>query len=189
MKSSLYSIIDLKCTLFFRYEQQNQSVAACTSDVIQEKNETEVKLTRHSEEMKSLKKAVTELEEELRTHVNHLEEIENKIERKHRELQDHITNSSKKRSGILRALVPFYAAIQDAINDPIIAARTQSLQADLSRLNSERSALQNKEWNIQVRLTDLQLKLASSKIQLGESLYALTEAFLHLHLYLVCNVA
>ncbi|KAK9952867.1 hypothetical protein ABG768_016897 [Culter alburnus] len=150
-----------------RYDRQNQSVASCTSDVIQEKKVTEGKLTQHSLEMKSLEEAVTELEEELRKYANHIEEIEKKIERKNCELQDHITNSNKRSFSILRALVPFYGAIQDAKNGPRIAAQTQSLNAELSRLYSERSSLQNKEWNIQVRLMDLQLKLATSKIQLG----------------------
>ncbi|KAF4095502.1 hypothetical protein G5714_023105 [Onychostoma macrolepis] len=150
-----------------RYDQQNRSVATCTSDVIQEQKETEEKITTNTKEMESLKEAVDKLEEELRNHNRNMEELEKKIEDKNHELQNHITNSSKKRFCILRALVPFYAVIQDAKTTPAIAAKTQSLNADLSRLNSEKSCLQNKDWNIQVRLTDLQLKLATSKIQLG----------------------
>ncbi|XP_016092348.1 uncharacterized protein [Sinocyclocheilus grahami] len=150
-----------------RYDQQNRSVATCTSDGIQEQKETKEKITSNTKEMESLKEAVDKLEEELREHNRNMEELERKIEDKNRELQNHITNSSKNHFGILRALVPFFAVVQDAITTPAIAAKTQSLNADLSRLNSEKSSLQSKQWMIQVRLTDLQLKLATSKIQLG----------------------
>ncbi|KAL0150646.1 hypothetical protein M9458_054063, partial [Cirrhinus mrigala] len=150
-----------------RYNQQNRSVATCTSDVIQEQKETEEKITKNTKEVESLQEAVDKLEEDLRKHTRHMEELERKIDNKNRELQDHITKSSKKRFGVPRALVPFFAAIQDSITDPAIAAKIQSLNAELSRLNSEKISLQNKEWTIQVHLTDLQLKLATSKIELG----------------------
>ncbi|XP_048030854.1 uncharacterized protein LOC125258074 [Megalobrama amblycephala] len=154
-----------------RYDQQNKSVASCTSDVIQEQKETEVKLTQHSEEMKSLEEAVAKLEEELRKTAQNVEEIEKKIDGINSELQDHIKELSRNNIGmsILAVLVPFIGPLIQSIYDtsPGVAAQTQYLNAELSRLTSEKSNLRNREWNIQVKLTDLQLKLAISKIQMG----------------------
>lgn len=148
-------------------------MATCTSDVIQEQKETEVKLTQHSDEITALEQAVAKLEEELKNNAQNVAGMEKKIEGKNVELQNHIKAVSRKSHGmgILAALVPFIGplikSIYDTVTAPGVAAQTQSLNAELSRLTSEKSNLQNKEWTIQVKQTDLQLQLATSKIKLG----------------------
>ncbi|RXN14865.1 restin-like protein [Labeo rohita] len=156
-----------------RYEQQNRSVASCTSDVIQEKKETEKQRTQKSEEMKSLDTAVGDLKNELDKTIKAIEEIEKNIEEKNNELQNHVRDVSSRRHGlsILAALVPFVGAIIKSIHEaataPGAAAKTKALTSELNRLSSEKCRLQNQHWTIQVKLTDLQLKVANSKIQLG----------------------
>ncbi|XP_018930068.1 restin homolog [Cyprinus carpio] len=156
-----------------RYDEHNQSVASCTSDVFQEKTETEKQLTQTTEEIKSLEEAVANLEEELRKRAENINEIQKTIEEKNNELQNRIRDASSKNIGfgILTALVPFTGAIvsfiDDAVTGPGDAAQTQALNAELSRLMSEKSSLQKQESSIQVKLTDLQMQLANCKIRLG----------------------
>ncbi|KTG03108.1 hypothetical protein cypCar_00028696 [Cyprinus carpio] len=156
-----------------RYDEHNQSVASCTSDVFQEKTETEKQLTQTTEEIKSLEEAVANLEEELRKRAENINEIQKTIEEKNNELQNRIRDASSKNIGfgILTALVPFTGAIvsfiDDAVTGPGDAAQTQALNAELSRLMSEKSSLQKQESSIQVKLTDLQMQLANCKIRLA----------------------
>ncbi len=144
--------------------------------MFQEQKETEIQLTQYSEKMKSQDEVVAKLEEELKKNSENVEELEKKIKGKNSEMQDHIKDVSRKSNGmgILAALVPFIGPIIKSIYDtttaPGDAAQTQALDADLTRLNSEKSIQQNKEWAIQVNLMGLQLQLASSRIQLGERL-------------------
>ncbi|XP_056307199.1 uncharacterized protein LOC130218905 [Danio aesculapii] len=166
-KSWIDDIIRAVEDMVKRYDEQNRSVASCTSDVFQEKKETEEKLQKHSEEMKSLEEAVKNLQDELKEVSRHMESTQNRIDSVNAELQEHIEKCSRRRHGILRALVPFYAVIQDSKMAPAEEAKTHSLKSQISGLNSDKSSLQRKEWDVNVRLTDLQLKLASSKIQLG----------------------
>lgn len=161
------------CTIF-RYDHQNHSVATCTSDVIQEQKETEKQKTEFSEEVKSLKKAVEKLEEELSKNAKNVEEIEVKISVKNTELQNCIKSVYSGSCGMdwLAALVPFIGPlikyIYDTANATDVAAQTRALEAELTRLTSEKSNLQNKEWTIQLKLTELHLQMANSKIQQGE---------------------
>lgn len=57
-------IINLK-PVIIRYDKQNQCVASCTSDVINEKTETENKLAQANKEIDALEKAVIDLNQEL----------------------------------------------------------------------------------------------------------------------------
>ncbi|XP_050960549.1 uncharacterized protein LOC127161837 [Labeo rohita] len=156
-----------------RYDHQNHSVATCTSDVIQEQKETEKQKTEFSEEVKSLKKAVEKLEEELSKNAKNVEEIEVKISVKNTELQNCIKSVYSGSCGMdwLAALVPFIGPlikyIYDTANATDVAAQTRALEAELTRLTSEKSNLQNKEWTIQLKLTELHLQMANSKIQQG----------------------
>lgn len=149
-------------------------MATCTSDVVQEKLETEKEEQKYSKEIKSLLEAVAKLKEELRKMTKDENEIEKKIEDKNHELQNHIKDVSRRKRGfgILAALVPCFGALikclYDAATGPGDTDKTQSLNAELSRLSSEKSSLQNKKWSIQIKVTDLQLQLANSQLQLGE---------------------
>ncbi|XP_026057394.1 uncharacterized protein LOC113042627 [Carassius auratus] len=144
-----------------RYYQHIQSVARCTSDVIQEKKEREEKRTENTQ-VKSLQEAVAKLEEELRKHNRDMKELERKIKDKDCELQNHIAHTSEKQSGIWMHLLQFIA-----MTDPADTAKTESLNADLSYLTSEKDDLQARKQTIQVKLTDLQLKLSTCKTQPG----------------------
>lgn len=152
----------MKCIILFRYYQHIQSVARCTSDVIQEKKEREEKRTENTQ-VKSLQEAVAKLEEELRKHNRDMKELERKIKDKDCELQNHIAHTSEKQSGIWMHLLQFIA-----MTDPADTAKTESLNADLSYLTSEKDDLQARKQTIQVKLTDLQLKLSTSRTQPGE---------------------
>ncbi|CAM4724379.1 unnamed protein product [Leuciscus chuanchicus] len=156
-----------------RYDQQNQSVAACTSDVIQEQNETEERQTRQSVEMERVKTAMANLEEELEKNAKDIEEIEKNNQMKNSEIQKCTVNVSGKNHsvGILSSLVPhfpsFINSIYNAITAPGVDGKKHDLSVELSRLTSEKRKLQNKENKLHVELIDLQLKLDSSNIKQG----------------------
>ncbi|XP_077061428.1 uncharacterized protein LOC143714229 [Siphateles boraxobius] len=156
-----------------RYDQQNQRVAECISDVIQEQNETEVRQTQQSVEMKRVETAVANLKEELEKNAKDIEEIEKTNQMKNSEIQKCAVNVSRKKHsvGILSSLVPhtpsFINSIYNAITAPGVDDKKYDLSVELSRLTSEKRKLQNKEAKLNVELIDLQLKLDSSNIKQG----------------------
>ncbi|XDV48119.1 hypothetical protein PO909_017593, partial [Leuciscus waleckii] len=145
-----------------RYDQQNQSVAACTSDVIQEQIETEVRQTRQSVEMERAKTAMANLEEELEKNAKDMEEIEKNNQMKNSEIQKCTVNVSGKKHS-----VAFINSIYNAITAPGVDGKNYDLSVELSRLTSEKRKLQNKENKLHVELVDLQLKLDSYNIKQG----------------------
>ncbi|XP_059380198.1 uncharacterized protein LOC132115838 [Carassius carassius] len=149
-----------------RYDDHNQSVASCTSDVIQEKMEKEKQLTQTTEEIKSLEEAVAKLEEELRQRAEQIDKKQTTIEEKNSELQNLITALSVENIGfgILAFFFPFIGVLAKVIYD---TAKSQELRAELSRLTSEKSSMQKQESSTQVKLIDFQMQLANCKIQLG----------------------
>ncbi|XP_073797347.1 uncharacterized protein [Danio rerio] len=172
-KGWIQGIIEDVDDMVARYDQQNRSVASCTSDVFQEQKETEVKREKYSEEMKCLQEAVAKCDEDLKKNTESIKEIEQVMDGKDCELQNHIKKVLQNSRGmtILAVLVPFVGplvkSIYDTATEPGDVAKTHSLQADLSRLSTEKISLQNKEWKIQIKQTDLQLQLASCKMELG----------------------
>ncbi|KAK7156032.1 hypothetical protein R3I94_006185 [Phoxinus phoxinus] len=156
-----------------RYDQQSQSVAACTSDVIQEQNESEERRTQLSAKMKRVETDVADLEEELKKTAKDIEEIEKKNLIKNSETQKCAVNVSRQNQsvGILSSLVPhvpsFINSIYNAITGPGVDGKTLDLNVELSRLTSEKRKLQNEEGKLHVKLIDLQLKLDSSNLKQG----------------------
>ncbi|XP_016085755.1 uncharacterized protein [Sinocyclocheilus grahami] len=156
-----------------RYDKHNQSVASCTSDVINEKAETEKNLAQANKEIDALEKAVIDLNQELWKNNQEIGRIDGRIAQKNNELQSHIRESSNKNNGlcIMAILIPFVGPLIKSIHDAqagqAVAAKTQAISSELSQLSNEKSNLRNKEWNIHVRLTDMQLKLASMKLEKG----------------------
>ncbi len=88
--TSLYSIIYLKCTVSFRYDQHNESVKTCTSDVYQEQTETKEKKEKKSDEMKGLEDALAKFGEDLEKVVKTIEMNEEEIKKTTDELNDFI---------------------------------------------------------------------------------------------------
>ncbi|XP_048030846.1 uncharacterized protein LOC125258068 [Megalobrama amblycephala] len=142
-----------------RYDKQTQNVKTCTSDVYEEQSKTEEKITKHSDEIKGLEKALVKLELELKKNDSDMEEIEKRIEKTTQELQDLIRNNGNYRHSIFWGLISFGRYY----NDAAILAK----QAELTRLASEKNSLRNQGWNIKIKQTDLQLQLANCKIQQG----------------------
>ncbi len=147
-------------------------MATCTSDVSQEQYKTEKSTMQLPDEIKKLKVAVANLEEDLRQNARNMQEIERKIQMKNSEMQSYVvTYTRKSRSyGILYALVPFVRIILRPIYNPFAAFRTRALNAELSCLDSEKKRLQSREYELQDKLTDRQLKLARYKIKRGKCL-------------------
>ncbi|RXN20128.1 restin-like protein [Labeo rohita] len=166
-------IVDKVEQMVERYDQHNHSVASCTSDVLNEKAETEKKLEQASKEVDALEKAVNALNQELWNNNQEIGRIEATIAQKNNELQNHIRESSNKNNGlsIMVCLIPFVGplikSIHQAQANQALAAKTQAISNELSQLSNEKSNLRNREWNIHVRLTDMQLKLATMKLEKG----------------------
>ncbi|KAK2867474.1 hypothetical protein QQF64_023165 [Cirrhinus molitorella] len=166
-------IVDKVEQMVDRYDKHNHSVASCTSDVINEKAETEKKIAQADKEIDALEKAVNDLNQELWKNNQEIGRLEATIAQKNNELQNHIRESSNRNNGlcIIAFLIPFVGplikSMHDAKTSQDVAAKTQVISGDLSRLSNEKSNLRNKEWNIHVRLTDMQLKLASMKLEKG----------------------
>ncbi|XP_056306740.1 uncharacterized protein LOC130218552 [Danio aesculapii] len=155
-----------------RYDQQNRSMASCTSDGIEEQIETAKKQKKHLEEIKSLEDTLNKLEEELKKNTQSIEEMDRKIEEKNAELQNHIQGVSKSRRDmdIVAIAVPIIGLLAKSIYElatvPGEDAKTESLEADLSRFSTEKQDLHNKECEIQTKQTELQQQLANTKEQL-----------------------
>jgi len=151
-------------------------VAACTSDVILEKAETERKKAQSTTEIEAQEKAVRDLEDQLKNNNQKIIQIETTIKQKNQELYNHVKATSKKSNdgGFLSALVPFVGAIanlfKNADDDSEAAAKAHVLSSELTQLSIEKSSLMGKEWSIQVRMMDMQLKLATMKIENGKIL-------------------
>ncbi|RXN37741.1 restin-like protein [Labeo rohita] len=165
-------MINLK-SVIIRYDKHNHSVASCTSDVLNEKAETEKQIEQASKEVDALEKAVIGLNQELWNNNQEIGRIEATIARKNNELQNHIRESSNKNNGLsfMVCLIPFVGplikSIHQAQANQALAVKTQAISNELSQLSNEKSNLKNKEWNIHVRLTDMQLKLATMKLEKG----------------------
>ncbi|XP_058623990.1 uncharacterized protein LOC131534891 [Onychostoma macrolepis] len=170
-RSWITEIVDKVEQMVERYDIHNNSVASCTSDVINEKDETESKIKINVEKIAKLKSDVTKLKEERKKNTEEISQIDRTIAQKNQELQNYIKQASRKhnRLGFITALVPFIGPLVNAIFgakiDHGLAANIQALSNELSRLSNEKSNLRNMEWNIDFRLTDLQLKLASMIIE------------------------
>ncbi|XP_039519069.1 uncharacterized protein LOC120473346 [Pimephales promelas] len=166
-------IVDKVGLMVDRYEKHNHSVAACTSDVILEKAETERKKAQSTTEIEAQEKAVKDLEDQLKNNNQKIIQIETTIKQKNQDLYNHVKATSKKSNdgGFLSALVPFVGAIanlfKNADDDSEAAAKAHVLSSELTQLSIEKSSLMSKEWSIQVRMMDMQLKLATMKIENG----------------------
>ncbi|XP_073703751.1 uncharacterized protein [Garra rufa] len=149
-----------------RYEEQTKSVSTSSSDVLQEQQETKVKLTKHSDEMKGLEDALAKLEVELMKNADDMKKTEKEIEETSNELQDRIRKyeEEKRRSLLFILFGPLFGGFPDASKIPGVAVKRE----ELSRLDAEKNSLRNKEWEIKIKQTDHQLKLATSKIKMGE---------------------
>ncbi len=164
--TSLYSIIYLKCTVLFRYDQHNKNVKTSTSDVYQEQKETEEKKAKKSDEMKGLEDALAKLGEDLKRVVNTIEMNEGQIKKTSDELNDFLRRFKKEHGHWTVKFLDFFRGHPDAMKEPSAIA----LDIKLKQLDSEKSRLKNEEWNIKIKQTDLQLQLANCKIRMGESL-------------------
>ncbi|XP_043084804.1 uncharacterized protein LOC122331306 [Puntigrus tetrazona] len=166
-KEWMTEIIDKVKEMVERYDTHNGKVAACTSDVIAVKDDTEKKIEKNIQEIKNLRGEVTELQEKLKKITGEMNKIDETMAQKNQELQDCIREASRKRNrlGFFTALVPFVGPLVNAIFSSNIsgdlAARIQVISNELSRLSNEKSNLRNQEWKMHVSLTDLQLKLVN----------------------------
>lgn len=165
--TSLYSIIYLKCAVLFRYDQHNQSVKTCTSDVFQEQTETKEKKAKKSDEMKGLEDALAKLKEELKRVVEKIEMNDGQIQKTTKELNNFLSRFQEEHGHWTVKFLDFFRGCPDAMKEPTAIA----LDIKLKQLDSEKSRLRNEEWNIKTKQLDLQLQLANCKIRLGESLY------------------
>ncbi|XP_016325277.1 uncharacterized protein LOC107675445 [Sinocyclocheilus anshuiensis] len=91
-------IVDKVEQMVERYDKHNHSVASCTSDVINEKAETEGEIDETTNEIEALKKVVSELEEELKKNNEEIRRTDETTAQKNRELQNDIKQASRKRS-------------------------------------------------------------------------------------------
>ncbi|XP_042577369.1 uncharacterized protein LOC122136850 [Cyprinus carpio] len=147
-----------------RYDQHNQSVKTCTSDVYQEQAETEEKKEKNSDEMKGLKDALAEHKEDLEIVVNKTEMNEKQIQKNTEELNSFIRRFQEDYSHWTKKFLAFFRGYPDGMKEPTAIA----LDRELKHLDSEKSRLKNEEWNIKTEQLDLQLKLANCKIRMGE---------------------
>ncbi|ROL43689.1 hypothetical protein DPX16_21850 [Anabarilius grahami] len=145
-----------------RYEKHNHSVASCTSDVFQEKAETDTKNVQTTKEIEALEKVVRDLQMELRKTLEEIGQIEAKIN------QSHGRFASRRMFGFsfLAVIVPFVGSVLKSIFEtrPV---RNQALANEKAQLFAQKSNLKSREHNIQVRLNDVQLKLANMKTEKG----------------------
>ncbi|XP_016323960.1 uncharacterized protein LOC107674493 [Sinocyclocheilus anshuiensis] len=179
-KAWISDIITAVDDMVKRYDQQNKSVATCTSNVFEEQEETQEKQTKHSDEMKGLEDALAKLEVELRKNVDDMKKNEKKIKDSTNELQDRIRKyEEKQRSLFFMVFQILFGVSQDFSK----IAGYVAIEDKLSHLETEKNHLRNNEWDIKIRQTDLQLKLATNKIKMGEipSTVHLTEVQQCLH--------
>ncbi|XP_067235653.1 uncharacterized protein [Chanodichthys erythropterus] len=145
-----------------RYEKHNHSVASCTSDVFQEKVETDTKNVQTTKEIEVLEKMVRDLQMELRKTLEEIGQIEAKIN------QSHGRFASRRMFGFsfLTVVVPFVGSVLKSIFEtrPV---RNVALANEKAQLFAQKSNLKSREYNIQVRLNDVQLKLANMKTAKG----------------------
>ncbi len=168
--TSLYSIIYLKCTVLFRYDQQNQSVKTCTSDVYQEQTETKEKIEKKSDEMKGLEDALAKLGDDLKRVADKMQMNEKKIKKTTDELNDFIRRFQEEHGHWTVKFLDFCSSLTLGYPDAMKEPSAIALDIKLKQLDSEKSNLKNEEWNIKIKQTDLQLQLANCKIRMGESL-------------------
>ncbi|MCI4389768.1 hypothetical protein PGIGA_G00102290 [Pangasianodon gigas] len=147
-----------------RYDQHNQSVKTCTSDVYQEQKETEEKKEKKSDEIKGLEDALAKLEVDLKKIVDKMEINEEQIQKTNHELEDFLRRFKEEHAHWTVKFLDFFRGYPDAMKDPSAIA----LDIKLKQLDSEKSSLRNEMWNIKIKQTDLQLQLANCKIRMGE---------------------
>ncbi|XP_053092654.1 uncharacterized protein LOC117597936 [Pangasianodon hypophthalmus] len=147
-----------------RYDQHNQSVKTCTSDVYQEQKETEEKKEKKSDEIKGLEDALAKLEVDLKKIVDKMEINEKQIQKTNHELEDFLRRFKEKHAHWTVKFLDFFRGYPDAMKDPSAIA----LDIKLKQLDSENSSLRNEMWSIKIKQTDLQLQLANCKIRMGE---------------------
>ncbi|CAM4724382.1 unnamed protein product [Leuciscus chuanchicus] len=149
-----------------RYDLHNKDVASATSDVIQEKIDTDKKITEQDQELKLLEKALSDMKSELQKTTDELAETEKKINSKSQEIREFARSISKtsKGLGIFAAIVPFIGllvkSIYDAAKDPEHTAQLKALEAELNILIAEKTALKQKQRQVQLQIMDLQMKAA-----------------------------
>ncbi|XP_077074797.1 uncharacterized protein LOC143725863 [Siphateles boraxobius] len=149
-----------------KYELHNKDVASSTSDVIQEKIDTDKKITEQDQELKMIKKNQNKMKSELQKTTEELTEIEKKINSKSQEIQEFARSITKtsKGLGIFAAIVPFIGlivkSIYDAVNDPEHTAHLKALEAELNILIADKTAVKQEQWQIELQMIDWQMKAA-----------------------------
>ncbi|CAM4724403.1 unnamed protein product [Leuciscus chuanchicus] len=149
-----------------RYDLHNRDVASATSDVIQEKIDTDKKIAEQDQELKRIEKALNDMKSKLQKTTAELHETEKKINSKHQELQEFvrsITQTSDDLS-IVAAVVPFIGllvkSIYEAVHDPEQDAHVRALEAQLNTLIADKTALNQKHCQVELQMMDLQMKAA-----------------------------
>ncbi|XP_056090947.1 uncharacterized protein LOC130070550, partial [Rhinichthys klamathensis goyatoka] len=149
-----------------KYDLHNKDVASSTSDVIQEKQDTDKKITEQDQELKVINKALNEMKSKLQKTTAELAETEKKINSKTQEIQEFarcITQTSKG-LGIFAAVVPFIGplvkGIYDAVKDPQHTAHIKALEAQLNVLIAEKTDQKQQHWQIELQIIDWQMKAA-----------------------------
>ncbi|CAM4724370.1 unnamed protein product [Leuciscus chuanchicus] len=149
-----------------RYDLHNKDVGSSTSDVIQEKIDTDKKITEQNQEVKLLEEALSDMKSEFQKTTAELAETEKKINSKSQEIQEFARSISKtsKGLGIFAAIVPFIGllvkSIYDAVKDPEHTAQLKALEAELNILIADKTALKQKQWQVQLQIMDQQMKAA-----------------------------
>ncbi|XDV48218.1 hypothetical protein PO909_017669 [Leuciscus waleckii] len=153
-----------------RYDLHNRDVASATSDVIQEKMDTDKKITEQDQELKLIEKTLNDMKSELQKTTAELDETKKKINGKSQEIQDFARSITQASTdlGIFAAMVPFFGllvkSIYDAVKDPKDTAQLKALEAQLNILIAEKTALKQKQWQVQLQIMDLQMKAAKARL-------------------------
>lgn len=165
-----------------KYKKHNSDVAASTSDIITEKDETEQKQKQQTVEMEALQKIVEDLKEKLHNINEKTEDSEKKIEEKNAEIQQFIskiTDAKEEQTSMMGSkvswysmMVPFAGNVYDYLckliksrSDKIVI---EAFNTSLSTLTKEQQRLKEQQWDIQNKLMDKQLQLAKLRIENGQ---------------------
>ncbi|XDV48222.1 hypothetical protein PO909_017672, partial [Leuciscus waleckii] len=148
-----------------RFVSHIEDVVSAASDVYQEKEETDKKITEQDQELKLTEKALNDMKSELQETTAELHETEKKIKSKNHEIQEFARSITQKSRclGIFAAVVPcigpIVKSIYDASHDPEQVAHLKALAAELNILIADKTALKQKQWQIQLQIFDWQMKV------------------------------